>query len=137
MSRAARARRRRADGRDVGVGWSYVGFEVVALAGDQHGARPASASCASSSSQGAVHVRSEHGDWLGLGGRDDPFAGLPDAAYLPPRTRPFELSRPARRSALCFGAGGRRRRGRACCPARDRGRDARPRRPRARASTRS
>jgi 5-deoxy-glucuronate isomerase len=29
-------------------------------------------------------VRSGHGDWLGLGGRESPFAGPPDAAYLPP-----------------------------------------------------
>jgi 5-deoxy-glucuronate isomerase len=31
-------------------------------------------------------VRSEHGTWTGLGGRPDPFSGLPDAAYLPPHT---------------------------------------------------
>jgi 5-deoxy-glucuronate isomerase len=31
-------------------------------------------------------VRSAHGDWRDLGGRPDPFSGLPDAAYLPPRT---------------------------------------------------
>jgi 5-deoxy-glucuronate isomerase len=36
--------------------------------------------------QGAAHVRSEHGDWRDLGGRPDPWAGPPDAAYLPPRT---------------------------------------------------
>jgi 5-deoxy-glucuronate isomerase len=33
---------------------------------------------------GVVHVASEHGEWLDLGGRPDPWAGLPDAAYLPP-----------------------------------------------------
>ncbi len=33
---------------------------------------------------GTAHVRSEHGDWPDLGGRADPWAGPPDAAYLPP-----------------------------------------------------
>jgi 5-deoxy-glucuronate isomerase len=35
---------------------------------------------------GRCDVRSEHGDWGDLGGRPDPFSGLPDAAYLPPGT---------------------------------------------------
>ena len=35
---------------------------------------------------GAATVRSEHGEWRDLGGRADPWAGPPDAAYLPPGT---------------------------------------------------
>jgi 5-deoxy-glucuronate isomerase len=35
---------------------------------------------------GSCEVRSRFGDWH-LGGRADPFSALPDAAYLPPRTR--------------------------------------------------
>ena len=32
-------------------------------------------------------MRSPHGEWRDLGGRPDPFSGMPDAAYLPPGTR--------------------------------------------------
>jgi 5-deoxy-glucuronate isomerase len=35
---------------------------------------------------GRCTVRGEPGDWA-LGGRPDPFSGMPDAAYLPPGTR--------------------------------------------------
>jgi 5-deoxy-glucuronate isomerase len=41
--------------------------------------------------EGTATVRSEHGEWRDLGGRPDPWSGMPDAAYLPPGTR-FELS---------------------------------------------
>jgi 5-deoxy-glucuronate isomerase len=35
---------------------------------------------------GTATVSSEHGRWSDLGGRADPWVGMPDAAYLPPRT---------------------------------------------------
>jgi 5-deoxy-glucuronate isomerase len=37
--------------------------------------------------EGLVNVRSQHGSWERLGGRCDPWSGLPDAAYLPPASR--------------------------------------------------
>jgi 5-deoxy-glucuronate isomerase len=68
------------------AGWTYVGFEVVTLD------RPVERDVRDRELclvviRGVVDVRSEHGEWRGLGGRPDPFSGLPDAAYLPPRTR--------------------------------------------------
>ena len=63
------------------AGWTYVGFEVArgpferATGADEHCLVVLSGTCT---------VRSEHGDWP-LGGRPDPFSGLPDAAYLPAR----------------------------------------------------
>jgi 5-deoxy-glucuronate isomerase len=65
------------------AGWSYVGFEVAgtpferSTGTDEHCVVVLSGTCT---------VHSEHGDWP-LGGRPDPFSGLPDAAYLPPGTR--------------------------------------------------
>src|SRR5205807_10149385 len=35
---------------------------------------------------GMASVHSSYGGWTGLGGRPDPWAGPPDAAYLPPGT---------------------------------------------------
>jgi 5-deoxy-glucuronate isomerase len=66
----------------------YVGFEAVTLGPDailerDTGERELCLVVVG----GRCHVRSEHGEWLDLGGRPDPFAGRPDAAYLPPRTR--------------------------------------------------
>jgi len=61
------------------AGWQYVGFEVVRppverdTAGNEH--------CVVVLS-GTVSV----GEWKGLGGRSDPWSGLPDAVYLPPGT---------------------------------------------------
>ena len=56
---------------------------------------------------GRVHVRSAHGDWEELGGRETPFAGAPDAAYLPPRTRfSIEGAGAGAEVGLCFAPGG-------------------------------
>src|SRR2546430_8436483 len=71
------------------AGWRYVGFEVLELrdgvvAERDTGEREVCLVVVT----GRVHVRSEHGDWSDLGGRSDPWAGPPDAPYLPPRTRP-------------------------------------------------
>jgi 5-deoxy-glucuronate isomerase len=73
------------------AGWDYVGFEVLALPA------PAVVSRHTGDRElclvvlsGIAHVRSEHGEWSDLGGRETPFEGRPDAAYLPPGTE-FEL----------------------------------------------
>jgi 5-deoxy-glucuronate isomerase len=69
------------------AGWTHVGFEVVRLAEGQLVRRATAGRelCVVVLS-GSVDLTSEHGDWPGLGGRADPFSGMPDAAYLPPRT---------------------------------------------------
>jgi 5-deoxy-glucuronate isomerase len=69
------------------AGWGHVGFEVLALAGGASAKRTTGDRelCVVVVS-GAVHVRSEHGDWRDLGGRSDPWSGRPGAAYLPPGT---------------------------------------------------
>jgi 5-deoxy-glucuronate isomerase len=62
------------------AGWSYVGFEELSppaerdTRGDEH--------CVVVLS-GTVSVA----DWRDLGGRADPWSGMPDAVYLPPGTR--------------------------------------------------
>jgi 5-deoxy-glucuronate isomerase len=84
----------RADGTTLRVtpesaGWSHVGFEVLALGAEG----PASSErdcgereCCVVVLSGTVALRSRHGDWRALGGRPDPWSGLPEAAYLPPGT---------------------------------------------------
>jgi 5-deoxy-glucuronate isomerase len=64
------------------AGWSYVGFEVVMLGppverdtgSEEHCVVVISGTCSI-------------GDWRDLGGRPDPWSGMPDAVYLPPGTR--------------------------------------------------
>jgi 5-deoxy-glucuronate isomerase len=69
------------------AGWSYVGFEELRLAAGQAVERDTGGLELCVVVLGGVcRVRSEHGDWR-LGGRPDPFSGMPDAAYLPPDTR--------------------------------------------------
>jgi 5-deoxy-glucuronate isomerase len=67
------------------AGWSFVGFDVVALRGE-HAVELGDRELCAVVVEGRCDVRSEHGEWRGLG-RPDPFSGPPDAAYLPPRTR--------------------------------------------------
>jgi 5-deoxy-glucuronate isomerase len=67
------------------AGWNHVGFEVLALAGGGTAERV----CGSRELcvvviAGIVHIASEHGEWFDLGGRADPWDGMPNAAYLPP-----------------------------------------------------
>ena len=66
------------------AGWEYVGFEVVTV-------RPGeSVECATGSDEHCVVIVTgtcSVGDFKDLGGRSDPWSGLPDAAYLPPGTR--------------------------------------------------
>jgi 5-deoxy-glucuronate isomerase len=74
------------------AGWRYVGFEVIEL-----GAQPPLSRNTGDTEvcvvvvQGTCTVRSAHGVWADLGGRESPFEGRPDAAYLPPGTE-FELT---------------------------------------------
>jgi 5-deoxy-glucuronate isomerase len=81
------------------AGWAYVGFEVLRLNGAaarETGDREVCIVVI----EGTAHVRSEHGEWRDLGGRPDPWSGMPDAAYLPPGTR-FEVSGDGE-VGLCF-----------------------------------
>jgi 5-deoxy-glucuronate isomerase len=82
----------RADGTILEVtpesaGWRYVGLEVLALgpgaiARRETGDRELCVVVVA----GTVTVSSKHGQWRDLGGREDPWSGMPDAAYLPPAT---------------------------------------------------
>lgn len=71
----------------VSAGWAYVGFEALVLAPGQRARRSTGERelCVVLVG-GHADVLSEHGRWLGLGGRATPFDGPPDAAYLPPHT---------------------------------------------------
>lgn len=67
------------------VGWDFVGFEALALDRTRDAERDTGArELCVVVVQGAADVRSDHGSWLGIGGRVDPWAGMPDAVYLPP-----------------------------------------------------
>jgi 5-deoxy-glucuronate isomerase len=73
------------------AGWSYVGFEALALvpgvpARRDTGEREVCIVVVS----GTLDVRSTDASWEGVGGRPDPFEGMPEAVYLPPGTS-FEL----------------------------------------------
>jgi 5-deoxy-glucuronate isomerase len=86
------------------AGWRHVGFEVVALTEGQVVRRDTGRRelCVVVIS-GSVDVSSEHGEWQGLGGRTDPFSGMPDAAYLPPRTNlSLRGGRGGAELGLCF-----------------------------------
>jgi 5-deoxy-glucuronate isomerase len=72
------------------AGWEHVGFEVISLRGGAQ-RETGERECCVVVVSGTCDVRSEHGEWTGLGGREDPFSGLPDAAYLPPGTA-FDVS---------------------------------------------
>jgi 5-deoxy-glucuronate isomerase len=90
------------------AGWSYVGFQALALGPGRvfAGATGRLELCVVIVS-GRCHVRSQHGDWRELGGRLDPFSGPPAAAYLPPRTN-YELEAVGGDAeiALCFAPAG-------------------------------
>ncbi len=86
------------------AGWTYVGFEVLQLSGDMVAERDCGDRevCVVVIS-GTVDVHSQHGDWLSVGGRPDPWSGAPDGAYLPPRSR-FTLMGSGE-VALCWAPG--------------------------------
>ena len=69
------------------AGWTYVGFEVIS---PPHSGTTGDRELCLVVVQGTCTVRSEHGEWRDLGGRETPFSGRPDAAYLPPRSA-FEV----------------------------------------------
>jgi 5-deoxy-glucuronate isomerase len=70
------------------AGWRHVGFEVLALSEGAAAQRDTGdRELCLVAVEGTVDVYSEHGEWRGLGGRPDPWSGLPDAAYVPPGTR--------------------------------------------------
>ncbi|MHB8657914.1 MAG: 5-deoxy-glucuronate isomerase [Solirubrobacteraceae bacterium] len=67
------------------AGWRYVGFEVLALPDGGVAQRDCGGreTCIVVIS-GSVDVVSTEGEWVAVGGRPDPWAGRPDAVYLPP-----------------------------------------------------
>ena len=69
------------------AGWQFVGFEVLSLNGDTVAQRDTGDRevCVVVIS-GAVDIESDRASWPGIGGREDPWSGPPDAAYLPPAT---------------------------------------------------
>jgi 5-deoxy-glucuronate isomerase len=87
------------------AGWERVGFEVLVLeagASAQRVCGPRELCIVVIS--GTVHVASEHGEWFDLGGRPDPFSGLPDAAYLPPESHvDLRAADGGTEVALCWG----------------------------------
>jgi 5-deoxy-glucuronate isomerase len=73
------------------AGWTYVGFDVLRLAGEPELFIAEEREVCLVVVEGTCDVRSSHGEWKGLGGRTTPFVGRPEAAYLPPGTE-FEVS---------------------------------------------
>jgi 5-deoxy-glucuronate isomerase len=73
------------------AGWTYVGFDVLRLAGEPALLVAVDREVCLVVVEGTCNVRSTHGEWKGLGGRTSPFVGRPEAAYLPPGTE-FEVS---------------------------------------------
>jgi 5-deoxy-glucuronate isomerase len=69
------------------AGWQYVGFEVV---NPPYSGETGERELCLVVVEGSCTVSSGHGEWRELGGRQNPFEGRPDAAYLPPGTE-FEL----------------------------------------------
>ena len=89
------------------AGWSYVGFEVLALgAGRRGGAGRGRRECCVVVISGTVAVVSGPEEWGDVGGRADPWSGRPDAVYLPPASH-FELQATGGGAevALCWAPG--------------------------------
>jgi 5-deoxy-glucuronate isomerase len=80
--------------------WGYVGFEV--LSGEVAALREtADREVCIVVVEGSVDVRAAAGDWLDVGGREDPWSGRPDAVYLPPGTS-FSVEGADCEVALCW-----------------------------------
>ncbi len=74
------------------AGWSYVGFEVHRLgAGEGRAVRCAEREHCLVVLGGTVDVRAGAQSWPGIGGRADPFDGLPHSVYAPAGI-PLELT---------------------------------------------
>jgi 5-deoxy-glucuronate isomerase len=87
------------------AGWGYVGFEPLVLGAGQAAERDTGErECCIVVVAGRVDISSEHGEWRDLGTRATPFAGAPDAAYLPQRTR-FTIAGEGE-VGLCFAPAG-------------------------------
>jgi 5-deoxy-glucuronate isomerase len=87
------------------AGWSHVGFEVLQLPTGARATRETGGrEVCVVAVQGLCHVRTDDLEWRDVGGRVTPFAGPPDAAYLPPGTS-LELEGASERAevALCWG----------------------------------
>ena len=69
------------------AGWEYVGFEVLRLDGNVVAQRDTGErEVCIVVIAGRVDIESDHATWRGVGGREDPWSGPPDGAYLPPNT---------------------------------------------------
>ena len=68
------------------AGWDYVGFEVVNLRGGRIEGDTGDRECCVVALAGTCSIDSHHGRWDEIGGRPNPWSGVPDAAYLPPGT---------------------------------------------------
>lgn len=74
------------------AGWRYVGFEVYRIeAGARLRRELAGRETCIVVLGGSCDIRSQAGEWLGVGSRATPFDGPPSGAYLPPGTG-FEIA---------------------------------------------
>ena len=74
------------------AGWRYVGFDVYRIgAGARLRRELAGQETCLVVLGGSCDVRSEAGEWIGVGARATPFDGPPAGAYLPPDTA-FEIA---------------------------------------------
>jgi 5-deoxy-glucuronate isomerase len=81
------------------AGWDYVGFEAFRLDGPREIETGTRELCLVLLG-GRLDAATDGAQWPGLGGRADPFDGLPHALYVPPRTH-LRLEGRAE-IALCF-----------------------------------
>src|SRR5947209_17935147 len=69
------------------AGWTYISFQVRRLAqGQAWDFQTGEHELALVPLSGRLHVASDRGQWLGVGGRANVFSGRPHALYLPRRT---------------------------------------------------
>ncbi|MFL5859407.1 MAG: 5-deoxy-glucuronate isomerase [Solirubrobacteraceae bacterium] len=86
------------------AGWTYVGFEVLALASGVVAKRDTrDREVCIVVVAGTATVNSDYGEYSDLGGRPDPWHGPPDAVYLPPGTSFALASADEAEVALCWG----------------------------------
>ncbi len=85
------------------AGWTYVGFEAFRIprGGRVRREYPGREACVVVLA-GSCDVRSEAGEWTGVGERATPFDGPPAGAYLPPGAA-FEITAPRGDADLAIG----------------------------------